>query len=137
MFETMMHEYAFEMLVLLVCAIAAAFGYGCRKIYKQHINSQEKEAVAFSAAAFVEQTFKNLHGYDKLMKAMETARVLLAKRGIKFSAEEMKILIVAAVGQFNDAFNRDLDEGGSRTMETGNEDEPASDDEVEDDPIYT
>lgn len=126
MFETMMHEYFFQMLALIVCAGTAALGYGCRKLYKQHVDSQEKEAVAVSAAAFVEQTFRNLHGYDKLMKAMDTARVLLAKRGIKFSAEEMKILIVAAVGQFNDAFNRDLDE-----------DEPTSDDEVEDDPIYT
>lgn len=137
MFETMMHEYAFQLLFLIVCAIAAAFGYGCRKIYKRHINSQEKEAVAFSAAAFVEQTFKNLHGYDKLMKAMETARVLLEKRGIKFSADEMKILIVAAVGQFNDAFNRDLDEGSSQTLETGDEDGIASAEEVEDNPIYT
>ena len=123
MFETMMHEYFFQMLALIVCAAAAALGYGCRKIYKQHVDSQEKEAIAISAAAFVEQTFKNLHGYDKLMKALETARTLLAERGIRFSAAEMKILIEAAVGRFNDAFNRDKDE-------------PASEEEAEGDPIY-
>lgn len=123
MFETMMHEYFFQMLVLIACAAAAALGYGCRKIYKKHVDSQEKEAIAISAAAFVEQTFKNLHGYDKLMKALETARTLLAERGIRFSAAEMEILIEAAVGQFNDAFNRDKEE-------------PACDEEAEDDPIY-
>ena len=123
MFETMMHEYFFQMLVLIVCAAAAALGYGCRKIYKQHVNSQEKEAIAISAAASVEQTFKNLHGREKLRKALETARTLLAERGIRFSAAEMEILIEAAVGQFNDAFNREKEE-------------PACDEEAEDDPIY-
>lgn len=123
MFETMMHEYFFQMLLLIVCAGAAALGYGCRKLYKQHVDSQEKEAVAVSAAAFVEQTFKNLHGREKLMKALETARTLLAERGIRFSAAEMEILIEAAVGQFNDAFNREKEE-------------PACDEEAEDDPIY-
>lgn len=129
MFETMMHEYAFKLLLLMVCAIAAAVGLGCREIYKRHVDSEEKEAIASAAAAFVEQTFKNLHGYDKLMQALDAARVLLAERGIKFSAEEMKILIVAAVGQFNDAFNRDacspaLNSGSDKTLDTGDDEAP-------------
>ena len=138
MFETMMHEYFFQMLLLIVCAAAAALGYECRRIYKKHIDSQEKEAVANSAAAFVEQTFKNLHGYEKLMKALEAARKLLAARGIPFSAEEMKILIEAAVGRFNDAFKR-AEEGISIGLD-GETDEETSQEmnvaELQEDNIY-
>lgn len=136
MFETMMHEYAFKLLFLMVCAIAAAVGFGCRKIYKRHVDSEEKEAIASAAAAFVEQAFKNLHGYDKLMQALDAARVLLAERGIKFSAEEMKILIEAAVGQFNDVFNRDafnstaLNAGSDKTLDTGDEEAPVFEEEL-------
>lgn len=107
MFETVMHEYFFQFLLLIVCAAATAIGFGCRKLYKRHIDSLEKEAVAFSAAAFVEQTFKDLHGIQKLQEALKAAEILLASKGIRFSAAEMKILIEAAVGQFNDAFNRE------------------------------
>ena len=82
MFETMMHEYFFQMLVLIVCAAAAALGYGCRKLYKQHVDSQEKEAIAISAAAFVEQTFRNLHGYDKLMKENPGKAMTIAVNGM-------------------------------------------------------
>lgn len=120
MFKTIMHEYSFQILLLIVCAAATAIGFGCRELYKRHIDSQEKEAVAFSAAAFVEQTFKNLHGVQKLQQALEAAEILLAARGIKFSAAEMKILIEAAVGQFNDAFNRDAAYGAeAQTTGTG------------------
>lgn len=140
MFETIMHEYFFQILLLIVCAAAAAIGFGCRKLYKRHIDSQEKEAVAFSAAAFVEQVFHNLHGVQKMNKALETAETLLASRGIKFSAAEMKILIEAAVGQFNDAFNRDEVYADSRkTLETGDEDageDVPADCDAEGEPIY-
>lgn len=91
----------------------------------------------FSAAAFVEQAFRQLHGYEKLEKALETASVLLEKRGIPFSTEEMKILIESAVGQFNDAFFRnEAFSAGGRTMETGEEDELAENAEAAADPIY-
>lgn len=124
MFETIMHEYSFQILLLIVCAVATAIGFDCRELYKRHIDSQEKEAVAFSAAAFVEQVFHNLHGIQKMNKALETAETLLASRGIKFSAAEMMILIEAAVGQFNDAFNRDAGEDNQPNSIKADEKDP-------------
>ena len=55
-----------------------------------------------------EQIWKDIHGAEKLQKAMETAEILLKKKGIDFDAEEMKILIEAAVAEFNGAFAKPL-----------------------------
>ena len=45
---------------------------------------------------------------DKLAKALETAETLLRKKGISFDAEEMMVLIEAAVAEFNEAFKAPL-----------------------------
>lgn len=47
---------------------------------------------------------KTIHGADKLSKALEVAEALLKKKGIDFDAEEMQILIEAAVAEFNKTF---------------------------------
>ena len=75
-------------------------------IYIGHVNDETKRAIAAAAVAFVEQAWKALHGADKLNKALETAEALLKKKGITFDAEEMKVLIEAAVGEFNDVFRK-------------------------------
>ena len=51
---------------------------------------------------------ETLHGADRLTKALETAESLLKKKGIDFDAEEMRILIEAALAEFNDAFKKPL-----------------------------
>lgn len=136
MFETMMHDYAFRIILLIVCALATWIGLTTRKLYKTHVDNEEKEAVATAAALFVEQVFRELHGRDKLDAALDTARTLLEARGIRFSTEEMEILIQAAVGQFNDAFNSEKqNEGAGKTLETGEEEDSMIDDLLED-PTY-
>ena len=68
----------------------------------------EKESVAYTVAAFVEQVWKDIHGHDKLMKALETAKYLLFQKGISYDEKEMMVLIEAAVSEFNDAFHEPL-----------------------------
>ena len=46
----------------------------------------------------------------QLSKALEVAEALLKKKGIDFDAEEMQILIEAAVAEFNEAFKKPLTE---------------------------
>lgn len=106
--ETILNNFTFRLLLLLVITAAAIVGTQAKVLYKKHVNSEEKEAAAHSAAMFVEQVYKDLHGAEKLEKALDAASELLKKRGIRFDREEMKILIEAAVGSFNDAFNRDF-----------------------------
>ena len=71
---------------------------------------------------FVEQVWYTLHGPEKLRKALETAQVLLAKKGIDFDAEEMEILIEAAVAEFNDAFRKPLDDENANAYRDNKED---------------
>lgn len=108
--KELFNQYAFEMILLLVGLVAAVLGTQARALYKKHINSEEKEAVANAAVLFVQQVYKELHGADKLEEALDAARVLLEKRGIAFDRDEMEILVEAAVGNFNDAFFRDVAE---------------------------
>lgn len=106
MFEYFVSNYGSQILGAIMCAVFGVLGYGAKKIYIGHINDETKRSIAAAAVAFVEQAWKALHGADKLNKALETAEVLLKKKGITFDAEEMKVLIEAAVGEFNDVFNR-------------------------------
>ena len=69
----------------------------------------------------MEQVWKNLHGPEKLRKALETAQVLLSKKGIDFDAEEMEILIEAAVAEFNEAFRKPLDSENADASRDNNE----------------
>lgn len=108
MLEYFVYAYGTEIIGLILCAIAGCLGYAVKKIYQNHVNDDTKRAVAKTVAAFVEQVWKNLHGTDKLNKALETAQALLAKKGIDFDADEMMVLIEAAVAEFNEAFKAPL-----------------------------
>lgn len=89
-----------EVARIILLALAGALGTVVAKL----LNTETKRRVAKIAAQFAEQVYKDLHGDDKLQKALEAAAALLKKRGLKFDAAEMRILIEAAVGEFNEVF---------------------------------
>lgn len=89
-----------EVARIILLALAGALGAVVAKL----LNTETKRRVAKIAAQFAEQVYKDLHGDDKLQKALEAAAALLKKRGLKFDAAEMRILIEAAVGEFNEVF---------------------------------
>lgn len=109
MFEYFVYNYGMELIGLLMVAILGCMGNAARNIYREHVNDDTKRAIAKACAAFVEQAWKTLHGEEKLQKALETARELLAKKGIAFDPDEMMVLIEAAVAEFNEAFRKPLD----------------------------
>lgn len=109
MFEYFVYNYGMELIGLLMVAILGCLGNAARNIYREHVNDDTKRAIAKVCAAFVEQAWKTLHGEEKLQKALETARELLAKKGIVFDPDEMMVLIEAAVAEFNEAFRKPLD----------------------------
>ena len=109
MFEYFVYNYGMELIGLLLASILGCLGNALRIIYKEHVNDATKVAIAKACAAFVEQAWKTLHGADKLQKALDTAQVLLSKKGIHFDAVEMKVYIEAAVAEFNEAFKKPVD----------------------------
>lgn len=109
MFDYFMWTYGGELILLIVTAVAGCLGFAAKKIYKNHIDDETKITIAAVVVQFVEQAWKSLHGPEKLAKALEVAEKMLAKKGIKFDAEEMEILIEAAVAEFNEAFKKPID----------------------------
>lgn len=108
MFEYFVYCYGTQILTAILCAIFGCLGYALKRLATKYVNDDTKRTVAKVAVQFVEQVWNTLHGADKLAKAMETAAALLKKKGIDFDAEEMQVLIEAAVAEFNEAFKKPL-----------------------------
>ena len=106
--NTIIATYGNPLAALILSIVFGTLGMIAKKLFDKYIDTPIKEAVARTAAAFVEQIWKDIHGAEKLQKALETAEILLKKKGLTFDAEEMKILIEAAVAEFNDAFAKPL-----------------------------
>lgn len=98
------NAYGGEIVRAILLALAGILGTVAAKLFSKLVNTEIKHTVAKIAAQFVEQAWKALHGEEKMQKALEAAAALLAKYGIKFDAAEMRILIEAAVGEFNEVF---------------------------------
>lgn len=108
MFEYFIYHYGTQIIAAILCAIFGCLGYAIKQLAVKYINDDTKRAIARVAVQFVEQVWVTLHGADKLAKALEVAEALLKKKGIDFDAEEMQILIEAAVAEFNEAFRKPL-----------------------------
>lgn len=95
--------YGMQLMTALLCALLGCLGYGVRGLVARYLTDETKLSVARVAVKFVEQVWTTIHGPDKLDKALKTAEALLKKKGIDFDADEMQILIEAAVNEFNRA----------------------------------
>ena len=51
--------------------------------------------------------YKDLHGDEKLARALAVAASILSQKGIKTTDEELKVLIEAAVKKMNDAYKEE------------------------------
>ena len=112
--EYFIWSYGIEIITLILCSIFGCLGYAAKKVYQNHINDDTKRSIAKAVVQFVEQAWKSLHGPDKLQKALETTEVLLKKKGIPFDADEMMVLIEAAVAEFNEVFHKkEITEGST------------------------
>ena len=89
-----------------LCAIFGCLGYAIKRLATRYVNDDTKRTIAKVAVQCVEQVWTSLHGADKLAKALETAATLLKKKGIDYDAEEMQVLIEAAVAEFNEEFKQ-------------------------------
>lgn len=85
---------------------AGILGYQVKKLYNQYIDTQVKKDVVDTTVKYVEQVYTDIHGEEKLAKAIERASQLLNDQGIIVSVDELEILIEAAVNGFNGGFNK-------------------------------
>ena len=106
-----LNEYIIQIAATLLVALAAYVGVQFKNLYKKYVNTEIKEAVCRTAVRFVEQVYLDLHGPEKLAKAMEKASSILAGYGITISEEELVALLEAAVNEFNNAFEKNFTGG--------------------------
>lgn len=112
MITEFINQYGMEILFSIITAIAGYIGIVVKNLCTKYINDKTKAVVAKTAVQFVEQVYKDLHGEEKLNAALEAASEMLAEKGINVSDLEMRVLIEAAVGEFNNAFNKSTEKGG-------------------------
>lgn len=96
--------YGVEIIGTLLVALAGVFGMIMKRIAEKVLDTPVKMQLAKIAVQFVEQTYKHLHGEDKLSAAIIALEGLLVEKKINASADEMRILIEAAVAEFNKVF---------------------------------
>lgn len=98
--------YGVEIIGTLLVALAGIFGMVMKRLAEKVLDTPVKMQLARIAVQFVEQTYKYLHGDDKLSAAIIALEGLLTDRKISASADEMRILIEAAVAEFNKVFEK-------------------------------
>ena len=98
------NQYAPTILYGVLTAIAGFIAAFVKSIYKRIANDKIKKDVAKTVVQAVEQLYKDLHGEEKYNKAVEAMSEMLAEKGITISELEIKMLIEAAVGEFNAVF---------------------------------
>lgn len=103
------NAYGLELLKAVTLAIAGTLGVIAAVLFLRFANTETKQRVARTAVLFAEQVCKDLHGADKMDKAMDLAAKLLKKYGIKFDKEEMKALAEAFLAQVNNAFVKHIE----------------------------
>lgn len=108
-FTEFLKTYGPALVYALVTAVAGLLGRAIAKIYNDHVNSAEKRAVAKTVVLAVEQIYKDLHGPEKFNKALDGLVQILAEKGITITDLEARALIEAAVGEFNNVFQENVE----------------------------
>ena len=106
MIAEFINQYGMDILYAIVTAVASYIGIVVKNLFTKYINDKTKREVAKSAVQFVEQVYKDLHGEEKLNEALDCATEMLSEKGIGVTSLELRVLIEAAVAEFNNAFNK-------------------------------
>lgn len=106
MFAEFINTYGMQLLYAAVVAIFGYLGAAAKRLVTKYLNDKTKRTIAKVVVQGVEQIYKDLHGEEKLNAALTTFSEMLAEKGITATELEMRMLIEAAVGEFNNVFNK-------------------------------
>lgn len=106
LFLQFINEYGTTILYTVLTAIFGYLGIVAKKYFDKWFATKEKKEIAKEVVQFTEQVYKTLHGEEKLNMAIEAMSQMLAEKGINITELEMKVLIEAAVAEFNKAFEQ-------------------------------
>lgn len=101
MFEEFIATYGTTIIYSVLTAIAGYIGIVIKNLYTKYINDKTKKDVVRTCVRAVEQIYKDLHGDEKLNKCIEAAAEMLSAKNINITEIEIRMLIEAAVNEFN------------------------------------
>ncbi len=99
-------EYGTAILYTILTGVFAYLGMQAKALFDKYFTDKTKRDVAKTVVQAVEQIYKDLHGEDKLDKALISASEMLDEKGITVSGLELRMLIEAALAEFNKAFKK-------------------------------
>ena len=106
MFAEIINLYGAEILGTLLLALAGIVAMIAKNLASKYLDTDTKRTLAKVVVQFVEQAYKDLHGEEKLNAALVVLADMLQEKNINATELEMKVLIEAAVGEFNEVFKK-------------------------------
>ena len=88
-----MNQYINQIIFTLILALAAFLGAQLKNLYKKYVNTEIKQAICRDTVRYIEQVYKDIHGPEKLAKAMAKASELLQGYGITISESELVTML--------------------------------------------
>ena len=95
MFDALLEGITGNLVEICALALTAMLGYVGTRI-NGFLKSKNLDSVAKTVVKWTEQVYTDIHGKEKLEKALTKASLLLAEKGIKVSEEELMVAIEAA-----------------------------------------
>ncbi len=99
-------NYTSQIVLTLFLFFAAWVGTQAKGLYDKYVTTEVKQSVCRTCVRFVEQVYHDLHGREKLHKAMERASEILKGYGIYITEKELEAMLEAAVNEFNNSFKK-------------------------------
>lgn len=107
-FAQFISSYGVAILYAVLTALAGVLARGIKKVYEKYVNDATKRKVAKTVVLAVEQIYKDLDGPEKFDMALKSMVDMLNEKGILITMLEARMLIEAAVGEFNDVFHTEV-----------------------------
>ena len=107
MVAEIINMYGAEIIGTVLVTLFGIFGMIFKNMVAKYLDTDTKRALAKVVVQFVEQTYKELHGEAKLKAALDMLAQLLNEKGIDATVTELKVLIEAAVAEFNEVFKKE------------------------------
>lgn len=101
------NTYGVKLLAMVAYIIFGAVAMFVKSLANKAFNTEVKQNLAKTAVQAVEQMYKDIHGEEKLTAAMKLLSESLKEYNINISTSEMKLLLEAAVGEFNRVFEKE------------------------------
>lgn len=106
-------------------------GTKLKSAYEKKVNTETAKAVVEDVVKFVEQVYTDIHGKEKLQKAIEQASIILQNKGISISEAEINMLIESAVYGLNEGLNTEQKEALKEITDETNKENTTDADAIE------